>query len=79
MENIDVLVVDDEAVIREGLRRILEKEGFHVETSASGQIALERMQEENFSLVITDLKMPGMSGMEVLRRSRFFSPKFRLS
>ncbi|ABB33142.1 two component, sigma54 specific, transcriptional regulator, Fis family [Geobacter metallireducens RCH3] len=75
MENIDVLVVDDEAVIREGLRRILEKEGFHVETSASGQIALERMQEENFSLVITDLKMPGMSGMEVLKAIKVLQPE----
>lgn len=75
MENIDVLVVDDEAVIREGLRRILEKEGFHVETSASGQIALERMQEENFGLVISDLKMPGMSGMEVLKAIKILQPE----
>ena len=75
MENIDVLVVDDEAVIREGLRRILEKEGFHVESSASGQIALERMQDENFGLVITDLKMPGMSGMEVLKAIKVLQPE----
>lgn len=75
MENIDVLVVDDEAVIREGLRRILEKEGYHVETSASGQIALERLQDENYGLVITDLKMPGMSGMEVLKAIKILQPE----
>ncbi|AJY70353.1 hypothetical protein RW64_12565 [Geobacter sulfurreducens] len=75
MENIDVLVVDDEAIIREGLRRILEKEGYHVETSASGQIALERLQDENYGLVITDLKMPGMSGMEVLKAIKVLQPE----
>ncbi len=74
MENVRVMVVDDEAVIREGLRRTLEGEGFAVETSASGQLAMERLLEEDFDLVITDLKMPGMSGMEVLSTLRSLRP-----
>ena len=74
MENARVMVVDDEAVIREGLRRTLEGEGFAVETSASGQLAMERLLDEDFDLVITDLKMPGMSGMEVLSTLRSLRP-----
>jgi DNA-binding NtrC family response regulator len=75
MEKSNVLVVDDEAVIREGLRRILEIEGFSVETSSSGNLALERLQDKDFDLVITDLKMPGMSGMEVLKTIKVLQPE----
>ncbi len=69
-----ILVVDDEAVIREGVRRILEKEGYQAEPKASGRIALERLQAEDYDLVITDLKMPGMGGMELLKAIRILQP-----
>lgn len=69
-----ILVVDDEAVIREGIRRILEKEGYQVEPKSSGRVALERLQEEDFDLVITDLKMPGMGGLELLKAIRILQP-----
>ncbi len=69
-----VLVVDDEAVIREGMRRILESDGYCVETSASGKTALEKMQERDFDVVITDLKMPGMDGIEVLKAIKILQP-----
>lgn len=70
-----IMVVDDEAVIREGVKRILEGEGeFAVETCASGHLALERLLDEDFDLVITDLKMPGMSGMEVLQTLKSIYP-----
>lgn len=75
MEKKNILVVDDEAVIREGLRRILEGEGFQIETFATGRLAIERMQEQDFALVITDLKMPGMSGMEVLKSIKILQPE----
>src|SRR5512136_130262 len=61
-----IMVIDDEAVVREGVRRTLIANGFTVETCASGQQALERLLDDSFSLVITGLRMPGMSGMEVL-------------
>jgi DNA-binding NtrC family response regulator len=70
-----VLVVDDEAVIREGVRRILENSGFQVDTCASGRLALEIIQEKDFGLVITDLKMPGMGGMEVLKTIKILQPE----
>jgi DNA-binding NtrC family response regulator len=67
MEKIRILVVDDEMVVREGLRRVLEGDKYDVETCASGRSALDLMQEKDFDLVVTDLKMPGMSGLEVLK------------
>lgn len=62
-----ILVVDDEGVIREGLRRILERAGHLVTLALNGRQALDHMQKEMFDLVISDLKMPGMGGLEVLR------------
>ncbi|HKL26346.1 MAG TPA: sigma-54 dependent transcriptional regulator [Desulfuromonadales bacterium] len=62
-----VLVVDDDKVIREGLQRILNAEGYLVETLSSGRQALDCLETRDFDLIITDLKMPGMSGLEVLQ------------
>ncbi|MBU2055846.1 MAG: sigma-54 dependent transcriptional regulator [Proteobacteria bacterium] len=70
-----LLVVDDEEVIREGMRRILSAEGYHVDTSASGRTAVEKIQEQDFDVVITDLKMPGMDGMEVLKTIKILQPE----
>jgi DNA-binding NtrC family response regulator len=75
MDRHRVLVVDDEAVVRQGIQRILEQEGFSVETSSSGYAALQRIQQEEFDLVITDLRMPGMSGVEVLKTVRILQPE----
>ena len=70
-----VMVVDDEAVIREGVKRILDGSGeYEAETCSSGHLALERLLDEDFDLVITDLKMPGMSGMEVLQTLKSIYP-----
>ena len=69
-----LMVIDDEPVIREGVRRILESDSFQVEIFASGHAALERIKQESFDLVITDLKMPGMSGMEVLKAIKEIQP-----
>ena len=74
MERHRLLIVDDESVIRDGLRRILENESYAVETCSSGFQAIEIMQQREFDLIITDLKMPGMSGMEVLKSVRTLQP-----
>ena len=70
-----LIIVDDEAVIREGIRRILSAEGYHVETSAGGRTAIEKIQEQDFDVVITDLKMPGMDGIEVLKTIKILQPE----
>jgi len=74
MEQSRLLIIDDEAVIRDGLKRILEREAFVVETCASGYGGIEILQKRDFDLIITDLKMPGMSGIEVLKSVRTLQP-----
>ncbi len=61
-----ILVVDDERVIREGCRRVLSAEGYQVFTAASGEEALEVLNTEEVAVVLCDLKMPGMSALDVL-------------
>ncbi len=65
-----ILVVDDEMIICESCQRILEEEGYEVESALSGAEAFRKMKENPFDIVITDLKMPGIDGMEVLRTFR---------
>lgn len=63
-----VLVVDDEEGIRSGAERILVRMGLKVLTAARGNEALDIMGKENISIVLLDLKMPGLDGMQVLKR-----------
>ena len=69
-----ILVVDDDRSNRQTLRRILTKAGYEVEDAANGKEALERLRARATSLILTDLKMPGMDGVELLRASRMVSP-----
>ncbi len=69
-----VLVVDDEAPNRVTLERILVREGWEVAHAEDGRTALERVREGSLDVVITDLKMPGMSGLEVLRATKTLQP-----
>lgn len=71
----NILVVDDESVIRDGLARILEGDSFAVDTAKSGHAAIELLQQKDFDLIITDLKMPGMSGFEVLNAVKTLQPE----
>ncbi len=63
-----ILVVDDEQIIRESLSFVLRKEGFEVEEAANGKEALERQEKNPFDIVITDIEMPEMRGMELLEQ-----------
>jgi len=65
-----ILVVDDEMIVCESCKRILEEEEYEVDTALSGKEALEKMKENPYDIVITDLKMPEIDGMEVLRTFR---------
>src|SRR5258706_15471656 len=61
-----ILVVDDEQVIREILADFLTMEGFNVRTAKDGQAALTEVSRMHFDLVLSDLKMPNMGGIELL-------------
>src|SRR5579862_7041822 len=63
-----VLVVDDEKVIREILSDFLTMEGYVVRTVENGESALTELERRSYNLVISDLKMPGMGGLELLER-----------
>lgn len=63
-----LLVVDDEAVARITLQKILQLQGYDVVAVASGELALQELVARNYHLLILDLKMPGMNGLEVLRQ-----------
>lgn len=62
-----ILVVDDEEHAREGLSKILTREGYGVEMAANGKEAIDSLKRQSFDLVITDMRMPLMDGFEVLR------------
>ncbi|HON18686.1 MAG TPA: sigma-54 dependent transcriptional regulator [Salinivirgaceae bacterium] len=64
----NILVVDDETSIRNTLKEILEYEGFNVILSADGQEALEQINDNPIDIVLCDIKMPGMDGIELLER-----------
>jgi DNA-binding NtrC family response regulator len=73
-----VLVVDDDAVGRYTLRGLLEDEGLTVEEAPDGEAGLERMRRGELDLVITDLRMPKLDGIELLRRAQTLTPPVRI-
>ncbi len=70
----NVLVVDDEKIMQDSCSRILLKEGFKVCTAGCGREAIEKFNCNPFDLVLLDLKMPGMGGIETLQRLREMDP-----
>jgi DNA-binding NtrC family response regulator len=72
MANIDqmILVVDDEEGLREGLSKLLADEGYSVVCAESGEQALDILQHKHIDLILTDMRMPGMSGIDLLKEVR---------
>lgn len=65
-----MLVVDDEEMVRNLLQRTLQEADYDVITAANGQEALDKVSQFNISLVLLDIKMPGLDGFQVLDRIR---------
>jgi PAS domain S-box-containing protein len=74
-EAVQVLVIDDELGIREGSERILQRMGYAVRTAARGDEGLRSLEAGGIAIVLLDLKMPGMDGMEVMRRIQQQDPQ----
>ncbi len=70
-----ILIVDDESEMRSALSHALTRSGFSVESTVSGTDALVKIKKDPISLVITDLKMPGMSGMELIGALKKLKPE----
>jgi two-component system, NtrC family, response regulator AtoC len=69
-----ILVVDDEASGREALSLLLGREGYQIRTAASGEEALEVLHDTPLEIVVTDLLLPGLSGIDILKRIKEESP-----
>lgn len=74
----NILVVDDEAIVRVSCKRILEPEGFNVDVASDGYEALELIRKNTYNIIITDLKMPKMDGIEVLHWIKKNSPSSKV-
>ena len=69
-----VLVVDDDPVVGRSFERVLAGKGYAVITAASGPEALDKLRNERYDMLFTDIKMPGMSGLEVAERVKASQP-----
>jgi DNA-binding NtrC family response regulator len=69
-----ILIVDDEENVLALCQTILQKRGYEVECASTAEEALDRLETELFDVVITDLKMPGMSGLDLLTKAKALNP-----
>ncbi len=69
-----VLVVDDQSIVRETIEDILNREGYDISSASSGEEALEMMHKEKFDILLSDIKMPGMSGLELVEKAHHEVP-----
>ena len=69
-----VLVVDDDPVVRKSFDRVLSSKGYAVITAGNGEEALRKLNEEKYDVVYTDVRMPGMSGLEVAEQVKARKP-----
>jgi two-component system, NtrC family, response regulator AtoC len=74
-ESVRVLVVDDEEIVRESLTGWLRKDGYTVQSAHDGRAAIDALTANRFSIVLLDLKMPGMDGLQVLEEVRKLRPE----
>lgn len=65
-----ILVVDDEERVRILFKRILLKEGYEVDCAASGSEAIDKLTKDSFDLVVTDLKMDGIDGLDLIKKGK---------
>lgn len=75
MSKKSILIVDDEEIVRYSLVNILRTHGYEVVDVSSAEMALKKLYENNFHLVLTDLVMEGMDGLELLENVKVLSPK----
>ncbi|HEV8341567.1 MAG TPA: response regulator [Candidatus Binatia bacterium] len=72
-----ILIVDDEENLLPLFKRILQKEGYEVECATSAEVALSQLKNQWFDLVISDLNMSGMNGLDLLKEAKAVNPALR--
>lgn len=73
-----LMVIDDEPTVGRRLKHVFGKIGFTIETFTNPETAMQRLQEQPFDIVVTDLKMKGMDGMQVLAKIRAHHPRIKV-
>jgi DNA-binding NtrC family response regulator len=74
-EKARILVVDDEEIVRESLSSWLQEDGYSVGTAPDGKVAISRIKSEAWAVLLVDLKMPGIDGLQVLEEARGLRPE----
>ena len=69
-----VLVIDDDAVVGRSFDRVLSDKGYEVDTARNGEEGLKDMEFQDYDVIFTDIKMPGMDGLEVAERIKARCP-----
>ncbi len=67
-----ILVIDDEAMVTESVKKLLKKSGYEVEIAHSGAEAIKKIKDANFNLIISDIRMPGEDGIEIIKNIRSY-------
>lgn len=69
-----ILVVDDDSLMRDFLSETLNRSGYWIDLASTGEEALEKIKKENYDLILSDIRMPNMGGMELLKTTREYLP-----
>jgi DNA-binding NtrC family response regulator len=77
MANKPILVVDDEPIVRESIRDWLKDVGYQVATATTGEEALEMIEKQDFGVVILDVRLPGQTGITVLKQVKALKPEIK--
>jgi len=77
MANKSILIVDDEPIVRESIRDWLRDAGYEVATAESGEEALKMMETQDFSVLVLDVRLPGKTGVQILREVKTLKPQIK--
>jgi DNA-binding NtrC family response regulator len=77
MQKHSVLIVDDEPIVRESIKDWLVDAGYQVATAANGEKALEMIEKEDFGIMIVDVRLPGKTGITVLKEVKALKPQIK--
>jgi DNA-binding NtrC family response regulator len=75
---VKVLIIDDDIGIRETMKDILDEEGFETDLASNGEIGIDAVERDGFDLILLDMKMPGLSGMDVFTRIKALKPDLKI-